>query len=201
MRVDIIGLEALLERTKQRRERVEHLGPAFTVFGASIVKQTDDCFQMQRDWNGEPFAALAESTLAQKIGKVAFKGRKLQEDGTYKRRSRKAYAKKRARVRAKLTQPNFARSDPSRGNIKILIDTARARNSNHVDDPEATYMLWSAVGYLAYHMTGTSRMPERNPTPFVWASKAWGLHPRARTELNMLMLNYVLRGDPLAGAR
>lgn len=79
--------------------------------------------------------------------------------------------------------------------IKILIDTARARNSNHVDRATRTSIAWSAVGYLDYHMTGTKRMPMRNPTPFVYEAGAWVLHPIASKLLDSYIHSYVLRGE------
>lgn len=100
--------------------------------------------------------------------------------------------------RAKYKQQKKRIALPS--GIKILIDTARARNSNHVDPPERTRILWSAVGYLAYHMSGTRRMPARNPTPFVFSGGKWQLAEDAMKGLGTAVINYVYRGKPDEGA-
>lgn len=86
------------------------------------------------------------------------------------------------------------------GGIQILIDTARARNSNHIDPPDKTSVMWSAVGYLAYHMSGTTRMEARNPTAFAWNGKKWDLADDANKDLKQAVTNYIYRGEPDQGA-
>jgi hypothetical protein len=76
------------------------------------------------------------------------------------------------------------------GGIKPLIDTARARNSNHAT-ADRNGVEWSAVGYLGVHMAGTNRagrghsvtIPMRNPSPFVLAGDDWKLRESARKSL------------------
>lgn len=78
---------------------------------------------------------------------------------------------------------------------KILIDTARARNSNHVDRIESKSLSWSAVGYLGYHMSGTHYMAARNPTPFVFDGDQWVLHDKARELFSTSVLHYIQTGE------
>lgn len=78
---------------------------------------------------------------------------------------------------------------------KILTDTARARNSNHTSDVTDDSVRWSAVGYLAYHMSGTRHMAARNPTAFVWDGSNWVLHVKAKETLSQTLTTYIFKGE------
>lgn len=260
MRIDATGLAETIERMNGRTDRVNDLGPALEFFGEDIVTRTDSHFRGGTNWDGSPFAPLADSTLEQRASKfaggsggirskrsalrtklktagksnreIARALKKNAQSYQYKRvtyaagltageksierqRAREAFdarndkiraagkarsdtAKSLRNSRAKYKQQKKRISSPA--GIKILIDTARARNSNHVDPPQRITMLWSAVGYLGYHMSGTRRMPERNPTPFMWNGSQWALAADARKDLGTAVTNYVYRGEADRGA-
>jgi hypothetical protein len=139
-------------------------------------------------------AAEKKKALARLRDQYAARNDALRESGLGRselarelKKSQRAYKRKRDKIIA-----------PS--GIRILVDTARARNSNHADKPQETYFLWSAVGYLAYHMAGTAKMEARNPTPFVYARGEWTLHPRAAEQMDQAVVNYIIRGEPDRGA-
>lgn len=262
MRVESKGLAEAIERMKARGDRVRDLSPALEFYGEDIVTRTDTQWNTSKNWDGSPFADLADSTLEQKAAKFAGgKGglrkqrsalrTKLKAAGKsdrqvstalkrqmqgyhYKRvtfgaglsksersaalaSAQKSYTKRNEKIRAsddsrtdkarklRLSRSKYkAQRSRTRSNVssyKILIDTARARNSNHVDPPQRVSLTWSAVGYLGFHMTGTARMPVRNPTPFVWKSGKWQLADDAQEDFTQTVVNYVYRGDPEQGAR
>ena len=209
MLIESKGLAETIARMQARTERVQHLEPALEVFGQSIVKQTDDKFHRSMDWDGQPFADLMPSTIEQRARTHAG-GVRVRSDGV----TRGGYRAKRKELRTKLAGQGKSRKQITKalrtnrrayerkklkitapGGIKILVDTARARNSNHVDPPEPTSITWSAVGYLGYHMTGTVRMEARNPTAFVYAESKWQLHPDAAKQFDQMMLAFIVRGE------
>ena len=85
------------------------------------------------------------------------------------------------------------------GGITILVDTARMRNSNHCEPAEKTFIRWSSVGYLGYHITGTARMPQRNPSPFIVRARSVNLQPDANDTFRRMVTSYVMTGTAQAG--
>lgn len=155
--------------------RCADLEPAFEAFGAYIVKTTDDGFRNEREADGTVFAPLAVATIDARIAKV----------GGFKRTRKGSFTKGALKKQARLSAP---------GGIKILTDTARARNSQHtVATPNS--LTWSAVGYLGAHMAGTSRVPKRNPTPFVRVGNGWALNAKAQDKVTVDIRHYVQTGE------
>lgn len=81
------------------------------------------------------------------------------------------------------------------GGIKPLVDTARARNSNHATTTREC-VEWTIVGYLGYSMSGTEKMPERNPSPFYWDGSQWKLRDSAMKSLGTHLRAHILSGGP-----
>jgi hypothetical protein len=171
------GLDRAIESLRQKAERMRDLGPALKVFGRFVETNVDDCFDQSRDWDGTPFPPLAESTIERRIGNLK---------AANKRTKSGELTKAAKTLRDKLRSP---------GGIKPLVDTARARNSQHTDaGPES--LIWTSVGYLGYHFTGNERLPQRNVSPFVFLnSNNWRLHPRAKVKLHEVVTQHVQRGE------
>lgn len=177
MGVDVKGLEYAIQKLREKSERLQDLTPAFKQFGAFVEKNVDDCFDQSRNWDGEPFPPLAESTIEKRIGNLK---------AANKRTKSGELTKGAKGLRDKLRAP---------GGIKPLVDTGRARNSQHVA-ADADSIIWSAVGYLGYHFEGNEHLPARNVSPFIFdASGGWKLHPGARQQLDQLIINHVMRGE------
>lgn len=155
---------------------MDDLSPMFKQFGRFVEKNVDDCFDRSEDWDGKAFEPLAESTIQKRIGAL----------GAANKRTKAGKLTKGAQAfRAKLTAP---------GGIKPLVDTARARNSQHVE-VDKQWCLWTAVGYLGYHFAGNEHLPARNVSPFVLVNNEWVLHERAAAQLDALIKKYVTSGS------
>lgn len=181
MEIEVSGLAKAIATAQGRAERARDLRRPLRAFGEIVVRRTDDNYQGQHNWDGSPFAPLAPSTLERrmsKIGKAKRKGKN--------RRFTKGARKMREAIRAA----------GGAGYVTILVDTARMRNSNHCDPPEPTLIRWSSVGYLAHHMTGTGRMPERNPTPFIVEGQSVHVQPDVNETMNAMLTSYVMTGEP-----
>lgn len=162
---------------RERAERMRDIEPACRVFGAWLQKQVDDGFAMSREFSGELFPVLATSTIDARI----------RRHGGFKLQKRSGLLTARAaRTQAKFRAP---------GGIRALIDTGRARNSQHTV-AHSSGLRWSAVGYLGPHMTGgaNGRPPRRNPTPFERHGRAWALAPSAHDRFRRAVAAYVIRG-------
>lgn len=171
------GLDQAIASLRAKAERMRELEPALKVFGRFLEKNVDDCFDQSRDWDGVPFPPLAESTIEKRIGNLKAANKRTKSGGLTKGAKT---------LREKLRAP---------GGIKPLVDTARARNSQHTESgPES--LLWTSVGYLGYHFTGNEHLPQRNVSPFVFInSNNWRLHPRAKDKLHDLVSQHVMRGE------
>ena len=173
MGVDVKGLDDAIAMLRGKADRLQDLAPAFKQFGAFVEKNVDDCFDQSRNWDGKPFPPLAESTIEKRIGNLK---------AANKRTKSGELTKGAKALRDKLRSP---------GGIKPLVDTARARNSQHsVADAES--IIWSAVGYLGYHFEGNEHLPARNVSPFNLDGQGWKMHPRARAELDRLIIQHVM---------
>lgn len=147
------GLEAAMARAAEMGKRFANMSPALKVIGAEMVKRTDDAFEQSRSPAGEAFPPLAQSTLLARARKLK---------SARKRNKRGELTKGALKTRAKIMAP---------GGAKPMIDTARARGSQHTE-VSPHLLKWSAVGYLAPHITGGQRRgktgmpPKRNVTVF-----------------------------------
>lgn len=176
MRIEAEGLDDAIKSLRAQAKRMDDLTPMFKQFGRFIEKQVDDCFDRSEDWDGNAFPPLAESTIEKRVGSLKAANKKTKSG----KLTKGAQA-----LRAKLTAP---------GGIKPLIDTARARNSQHVE-VDKQWCIWTAVGYLGYHFAGNERLPARNVSPFILSGSEWILHPRAAEQLDALIKKYVTVGS------
>lgn len=176
MRIAAEGLDDAIKSLRGQAARMNDLTPAFKQFGGFVVKQVDDCFDKSVDWNGTAFHPLADSTIEKRVGNLK----------AANKRTKAGELTKGARaLQSKLRSP---------GGIKPLVDTARARNSQHFD-ADKLFGTWTAVGYLGYHFAGNPNLPARNVSPFVLLGSDWVLHKRAHTQLDALIKQYVTGGS------
>lgn len=171
------SIDKAIESLRAKSARMRDLEPALKVFGRFIETNVDNCFDQSRDWDGTAFPSLAESTIEKRIGNLKAANKRTKSGDLTK--AAKAF-------QAKLRAP---------GGIKPLVDTGRARNSQHTDaGPES--LVWTSVGYLGYHFTGNARLPQRNVSPFVFINGTdWRLHPRAKAKLSELIGQHIMRGE------
>jgi len=174
MAVNVDGLDEAMRRMQERAERTKNLGPVLRVIGEEMRKATDDAFDKSRGMSGTPFAALAPSTLEGRMRKAKGGKRKTKS-------GRLTKAAKSARVRAA-----FSVNKP-------LVDTSRARNSQRAQASRSE-LIWSAVGYLEHHITGTPRIPKRNPTAFEGKPGAYALVGRFAKRLRTGVTRYIETG-------
>lgn len=166
------------ERFAKMRERAENPEPGYRVVGAYLVAETIKDFSQQREFSGDAFVPLATATIDARLRKAGAK--KVAKRGAAKGYLTASSAKKQARMLAP-------------GGMKILIDTARARNSVHTT-ADAHGLVFSVVGYLASHMAGTADIPRRNPTPFNRTGNGWALDPVAAKRVREIMTEYIATG-------
>lgn len=169
------------QRMRERAARALNHTPALKLFAAWATKVTDDGFQISKELDGAPFPALAPSTIAQRLSEAgALKKSKRRTSGLTK--------KSEQRYRA-MTAP---------GGMKPLVKTARMRNSQRMQATGKNGLEWSAIGYLAPHITGSAspegRPPRRNPTVFSGAGDTLTLKPKAREKLNAMVSSYIETG-------
>lgn len=175
MRIEAEGLDDALKSMRAQAARMNDLTPVFRTFGRFVEKQVDDCFDRSEDWDGKAFPPLADSTIEKRVGNLK----------AANKRTKAGELTKGARaLQSKLRSP---------GGIKPLVDTARARNSQHVE-VDKLFCTWTAVGYLGYHFAGNEHLPARNVSPFVLVSNDWVLHKRAHAQLDALIKQYVTDG-------
>ena len=171
-----------------RAERMHDLSPVLAEFGEKIVERIDANLNGSVDWHGKTFEPLKPSTIAHRIRKLPGANR----------RNRKgkltAASRKKRRAYATLYEQESA---AGRGGaiIKPLVDSGVMRNSNHVDPPDATSFEWSAIGYLGFHMAGTTRMAARNPTPFEYDGHQWKLNDEMQEKFNETIRKYMIDGE------
>jgi hypothetical protein len=170
------GLEQAAARMAARAGALNDMTVPFTEFGAWLDKQTDDCFQYSRDFGGEPFKPLAQSTIESRIRRLKGARRTVGKTGILTAKS-----------------AAFQRDLRAPGGIKPLVDTGRARNSAR-SVASKVRLRWSAVGYLGYSMDGHGHPPKRDPSAFDRVGGKWRLHPRAWTQLRKLVLAHAQGG-------
>lgn len=166
--VDFSGLDAAIDTSRALAKAVQDMTKAYKLFGADLVKKTDDGFQSSVGFDGEAWEPLAASTIDARIARV----------GGFKRTKKGKFTKGALKKQAKMS---------AAGGIKPLVDTARARNSQHVQ-VSRDGLEWSAVGYLGTHMAGTDKagrgrnitIPKRNPTGFELVGGQWVLRDSAK---------------------
>ena len=179
------GLDTATKLADAMAARALNLRPALTVFGAELTKRVDDAFQNSKSPAGEIWPTLAPSTVAKRAAKLP----------GAKRRGKDGKLTKGAKQ--KRVQGAAAYQHAGAGNIKALVDTARMRNSQNVR-VDATSLLWSAVGYMAPHITGSQkrpgRPPKRNPAPFELNGGKWELTPALQALLARYVSGYITTG-------
>lgn len=176
MGVQAEGLDEAIKSLRAQAARVNDLTPMFKNYGRWLEKQVDDCFDRSEDWDGVEFEPLAESTIAKRVGSLKAANKRTKSGGLTKGAKT---------LREKMLAP---------GGIKPLVDTARARNSQHFESSK-TWGVWTAVGYLGFHFAGNERLPARNVSPFVLVNNDWVLHRRAAEQLDALIKKYVTTGS------
>lgn len=181
MRFEAEGLDAAIKLLSSQSARVRDMTPCFKAYGRWLEKNVDDCFDQSKDWDGKEFPPLADSTIAARIG----------SHGAANKRGKTGKLTKGAAIlRDKMRSP---------GGIKPLVDTARARNSQHFE-ADATGGLWTAVGYLGYHFAGNDNLPARNVSPFILVGGGWRLHERASSELEARVARWISAGTSMEAA-
>ena len=172
------GAQELAEKLELMAERTAAPAPAFKVWGEWLRRKVDNGFERSTEWDGTPFAALAPATIDARIA----------ERGGFKRKKSGGFTKGALKKQAKFSAP---------GGIKTLVDSGRARDEQRVVQARvgaSDGILWTAVGYLEQHMTGTADIPRRNPTPFTRAGSSWTMADDASSELAGLLSAYILTG-------
>jgi hypothetical protein len=216
--IETTGLAETIARLKNTSKKLTNLEPAYKRFAAEMVKKTDDSFQDSKGYDGEAWDELADSTIEHRWSNMA--GRKktdvsraeltrrahaaaaqsgkpvgdyLNDIEKILKRQAKQKAKRKENAKKKVAVRQFGQrlaGETVTAAFKPLIDTARARNSNHATTSHDG-IEWSAVGYLGYSMSGTVRMPMRNPSPFYWDGSAWKLRESAMKSLGTHLRNHI----------
>ena len=176
--IQTTGLDETIARLKAKSSALRNLEPAYKRFAAEIVKKTDDSFQNSKGYDGEAWEPLAQSTIDGRVGSLKAANRKTKAG---------KLTKGAAKLQGALRAP---------GGIKPLIDTARARNSNHATTSRDG-VEWNAVGYLGYHIGGSAdgKLPKRNPSPFEWDGSKWVMRESAKRSLYAAIRNHVFGGS------
>lgn len=193
-RVTVTGLTEAEKRLQDMSQRVRDLTPAMKVVARQIEKETDDAFRASKSPRGEPWKMIKEETALNRKG-----GRKLKK--RVNRRTKAGGLTKGAMgARGKLFDKGllgaqaFAGDDVSAAQLaKPLIDTGRMRNSVNVKVSKRS-VRFTAVGYMAPHMTGGENLPKRNPTVFEGEPGDFRLVPRIAQKLRETVARYVMRG-------
>lgn len=189
MRVELDGLQETLEAMRKRAERTADLEPVLRTFSEDLVTRIDSNYRDGFNWDGEPFAPLKPATISARLAKLP----------GAKKRDKKGRLTPAARAKRRAAEAFYhqeaAAGRTSNAMIKTLIDSADMVNSNHADPPDAVSFEWSSLGYLGYHMSGTSRMEARNPTPFEWKHGFWKLNDELLEEFGDAVKAYIVKGD------
>lgn len=205
------GLDAVLQKVRDQQGRMRNLKPMFKEYGRWLEKHVDDCFHNSVDWNGTAFPPLSPATIEARINKLASTKtltKSSKANIAEVTRELRLAGKSEKQIRAiinfsGLRQRTFGATSKrakmmAPGGIKILVDTARARNSQHTD-PQKHSALWSMVGYMKSHIGGTGRAPVRNPSPFIRSGGQWVLHPKAVKKLAEMVRAHVIEGKMRGG--
>ena len=172
---------AAAKRLREMAARMRDHTPALKVFGQEIDKATSDAFQQQREIGGDAWPDLASSTVEARL-----RGHK-----PANRRTRKGeFTEKAKGLRARLTAP---------GGMKMLQITRQMANSARTTVAGKNKLVWSALGRLLPHMTGSKgvlgHLPKRNPT--VWDVNSQGkpeLKPPFKQRLREVVDSYIRTG-------
>lgn len=179
------GGAAAAKRMAERAKRVRDMSRPLKVFGAEIVKATDDSFRNSRGVDGAPWPKLAESTII---------ARHLRRKGGRP----KGFSRKRGGRLTESARDTRAKAISSGAGIKPLVDTGRMRNSQNTKVTGRNTLVWSAVGYMGPHITGSTkrpgRPPMRNPTVFEGTGANARLKPQFGERLTKLLTTWVETG-------
>lgn len=184
------GAEAA-KRMLDRAQRMRDHSVPLKVFGAEILAATERAFQASQGVDGTPWPPLAASTIIARHLKRAGgrpKGFKAKHRGKGSQRGHLTDSARLTRMEAVL----------SGAGIKPLIDTGRMKNSQRATLRGARAMIWSAVGYMGPHITGSEkrpgRPPMRNPTVFDNHGDGARLKPAFAKRLTDLVRQYIETG-------
>lgn len=181
------GLTEAQQRMQARVQRLADLSPALRVVAAEIEKQTSDAFRSSTSPFGEEWPALAPSTLKARAAKLPGANRRSKSTGKLTKGAR-----------AKREQAIAKYNAGTAGIFKPLMDTGRMRGSVHVN-VTGNVLEFTAVGYMAPHITGSlsrpNRPPKRNPTVFqAAAGGGFAAIPRIMSLLLRTVGRYVATG-------
>ena len=172
LQVTVVGLGEALRATEARARAARDLKPALQQFATEAEEATQRAFSRSVSPDGEAFKPLAPSTVEARAR--ASKGAKKRDE--FGDLTPKAEAT-RAKIRAA-------------GGTTPLIDSGRLRNSIHFA-VKADSIEFSMLGYGMPHVTGSSRLPKRNPTVFRKAGESWELLPQYAERFREIILAYV----------
>lgn len=189
LQINGIGAAKAAGRFRAMADRTPDLSRATKFVAAEIDKLTSDAFRSSRSPAGEAFPRLAPSTVAARARKLPGASRRSKKTGKLTKKasdirgaSRELYA---AGGGSKLFTP--------------LIDTGRARNSAHATG-HATGVTWSAVKYLAPHITGSEvlvrrgLLPKRNVSVFEKQGGIFLPIPKVKSLLLSSVARYLTTG-------
>lgn len=176
--VTATGLAEAQRRLADRAARIRDMSAVMKVIGQDLVTETDNSFARQQSPAGEAWPGLAQSTKMGRVGRLK---------AANKRTKAGALTAGASRLRASLLGV---------GGMTPLVDTGRMRNSVRVR-PARRAVQWSAVGYMAPHMTGgkEGRPPKRNPSPFEFVGGRWRLVPRLSKKYAEMIVRWIERGQ------
>lgn len=181
------GAEAA-KRMQERARRARDLSVPLKVFGEEIIKATATAFQASRGVDGEPWPALAASTIIARHLK-----RKGGRPKGFSAKHRRGSVRGRLTDAAKLTRMDAVLSGAG---IVPLVDTGRMKNSQRAALNGRNTLVWSGVGYFGPHITGAKngRPPRRNPTVFDGHGADARIKPAFAARLGTLIRAYIETG-------
>lgn len=162
-----------------RSMRMRSLRKPLQVVAREIEKLTDDAFDRSMSPAGETFPSLAESTI---------EARARQSKAARKRDEFGDLTPKAERIRAGIRAP---------GGVKPMVNTGRARNSQHATVIGDDAIQWSAVGYLEPSITGGKHIPKRNVSVFEKSGDGYVLIPALQQKLRGAIVTHVRGEGPL----
>jgi hypothetical protein len=184
-RIHSFGVAEARQRLQLAAAASSDMRPALSDVAREIEKRTDDAFRKQVSPAGERWSDLAHSTRVSRLRKR--KGVWQKVTGTKKgERARVTDADQAASMLAKIEAVK----------LTPLVDTARARNSQHCDVTGPTSLQWSAVGYLLPHMSGEPDLPKRNPCVFELVVGRWALVSIVDDYLRKRLVQHVVIKGP-----
>lgn len=165
-RVTTYGATEARMRLQLAASAASDMRPALVDVAREIELRTDNAFRAQRSPSGETWNDLAQSTKVARLRKRKTAWNKI----VGKKNGERTKVRDAAHAAEILSRIESTK-------LTALVDTGRARNSQHCDVTGPHSVQWSAVGYLLPHMAGTEdgQPPKRNPTVFELVGGEWQL--------------------------